>query len=76
MKHTQCQVCKAFGPAREYHPHAFCLMVIATGNSDGARVNLNAVLDYGRKLERLKLPNDAPISAVRESANSNHTGEE
>lgn len=65
-KRSRCAACGAWGPPGEYHPHAYCLLFRATGSEAAARAELNAVLNYGRKLERLKLPNDAPISAARE----------
>lgn len=61
---TQCQQCRAWGPPGEYHPFTFCLLVKATGDAEVARAHINAILEYGRRLERLKLPNDAPISLV------------
>ncbi len=64
-KEATCSLCRTTGPVAEYHPYAFCMMAKAVGR-ESARANLNAVLDYGRKLERLGMPNDAPIAAVRE----------
>lgn len=55
-----CAECGSFGPPGEYHPHAFCVLVKAIGSTP-ARMAINAVLDYGRKLERLGLPNTATI---------------
>lgn len=65
-KRTQCQRCLAWGLPGEYHPFSFCLLVEVTRDAEVARAHVNAILDYGRKLERLKLPNDTPISLVNE----------
>ncbi len=64
-KEATCSLCRTSGLVAEYHPYAFCVMAKAVGR-ESARANLNAVLDHGRALERLGLPNSAPISAVRE----------
>ena len=60
---TNCSLCGAVGDPADYHPHAFCVLVKTLG-SHSARANLNAVLDHGRALERLGLPNDASLRAV------------
>jgi hypothetical protein len=62
-----CAFCGAWGPTGEYHPYAYCMLIKQGLGPDQARANINAVLDHGRKLERLAVPNDSPIKAVRES---------
>ncbi len=39
------------GPA-DYHPYAACLMFAACRNGDVVQANLDAVVQYGRALER------------------------
>lgn len=63
IKETACTACGMLGPPAEYHPMAYCLLARQVG-SKGARANINAVIDYGRMLERFGLPNDAPITAT------------
>lgn len=63
--HTRCMTCGAWGPPGRYHPHAFCVLVAHyRGDVSAARMALDAVLDFGRKLERFKLPNDTSIGRV------------
>lgn len=62
---SACTFCGAWGPTGEYHPYAYCLLIKQGLSEEQARANIGAVLDHGRKLERLKLPNNAPIKAVR-----------
>jgi len=64
-KRTECKCCGAWGPANQYHPYAFCLLVKARGgDTKAARIDLNSVIDWGRRLERAKLPNSASIARV------------
>lgn len=62
---TRCAACGANEPPLIYHPYAMCVLVAHyKGDVRAARAALNAALDYGRQLERLGLPNDAPIPKV------------
>jgi hypothetical protein len=63
IKETACTACGMLGSPAEYHPMAYCLLARQVG-SKAARANINAVIDYGRMLERFGLPNDAPITAT------------
>lgn len=51
---SRCAECGAWGPVREYHPFAYCQLVKAIGEK-AARANIDAVVEYGRKLERAAL---------------------
>lgn len=51
---TRCLECGAWGPANEYHPFAYCVLIKAIGQA-AARANIDAVVEYGRKLERAHL---------------------
>jgi len=53
-KRSRCAECGAWGPVREYHPFAYCQLVKAIGEK-AARANIDAVVEYGRKLERSHL---------------------
>lgn len=48
-----CQVCGMVtkGPT-DYHPYAACLMMQACKNGNTVQANLDAVVEYGRQLER------------------------
>jgi hypothetical protein len=62
---SQCTACGGWEAPGLYHPHPFCVLVQHyKGDTDRARQAINAVLDWGRKLERHSLPNEARISTV------------
>lgn len=51
MSHcTQCGMVTQ-GPT-DYHPYAACLMMQACKNGNTVQANLDAVVEYGRELER------------------------
>ncbi len=54
MKRSICAECGAWGPVKEYHPFAYCVLVKAIGEK-AARANIGDVVEYGRKLERSHL---------------------
>jgi hypothetical protein len=62
---SQCTVCGAWEAPGLYHPHAFCVLVAHyRGDVAAARLTLDSILDWGRKLERHGLPNSARIGTV------------
>lgn len=51
---SHCAGCGMRITAREYHPHAACLMFKSCRNSEEVRTNLQAVLDRGEEIANAK----------------------
>lgn len=65
---SRCTACGGHEAPGLYHPHAFCVLVQHyNGDVGSARLSIDAVLNYGRRLERLGLPNDSRIGTVHQT---------
>lgn len=60
-----CRQCgMTLNDSAEYHPYPACLMYRQVPRANSVRLHLSQVLEWGRELERLGLPNDANIRDV------------